>query len=237
MALVSSFELLVQPIIPTSVSGKKVAPSGLPNPFTVQAYFLMISNLGRSGTGITLDIEANFNPLTSGQNPLNGAGGIVPSGAPGFGPTTAFIDIYQPQYLSASGASGSYAIDPRSTQAKAFFEIPANGTGLFLLQPDIRPLVSFKSGGTYSYDVRGTVQIFADSGSQFLLSPQIRGTFLQPDEQGSIPLPRLLSTATDCSSQEEIDAMGGTILDAYSQQSYQLSPAGVALDGNPVYTF
>lgn len=215
MALLSSFELIAQPIIPP-----KVAPPGLPNPTSVEAYFLTLTNALGNSPQITLTFTSN--PNTPGPGNLKG-GGIVPSGIKKFGPTSAFLDFVSPFPLTSG-----FVIDSSGFFAKATFQLPASGTVLFLLQPDISPLGSLTSESEFfSYEARGFVDIFASSGSQILCSPQLRGTFLELGEEGELVAPKILTCmAKDDEEPEDLS------LQAYSQQAYGLPTAC-----GPLYTF
>ncbi|WP_218082801.1 hypothetical protein [Anthocerotibacter panamensis] len=164
MAILSSFEILVQPIIPSAV-----APSGVPDPLVVQGYFLVLSNLANSSA-----VSLEFTPtlLSGGKNPL--ASGAVPP----FGAVTAFLDTTGFQFLPL-------AITTSGT-AKTNFNLGPGVTATFLLQPDVSPLTVFPPKPNLSYEARGFINIAASSGSQLLVSSQIRGTFLQPLASGTV---------------------------------------------------
>lgn len=83
MKPLSSFELIVQPLIPPSI-----APQGFPNPVSIEAYFLTLSNYSDQISAIELSLTAN--PNTDGASNFNG-GGIVPTGNKNFGPVSAFL--------------------------------------------------------------------------------------------------------------------------------------------------
>lgn len=215
MALLSSFELIAQPIIPPNL-----APSGLPNPTSVEAYFLTLTNSLGNQSQITLSFTSN--PNTRGPGNLNG-GGIVPSGVKSFGPVTAFLDFVTPFPLTSG-----FVIDSSGFFARASFQLPASGTVLFLLQPDISPLANLTSkSGFFSYEVRGFVDIVASSGSQLLCSPTLRGTFLELGEEGELIGPKILTSMAN--HEEEPEDLS---LQAYSQQAYPLQTAR-----GPLYTF
>ncbi|MGR3279638.1 hypothetical protein ACSYAD_31735 [Acaryochloris marina NIES-2412] len=219
MALLSSFELIAQPIIPPNV-----APSGLPNPTSVEAYFLTLTNILGSSSQVTLTFAVNP-PVNNGgviEGSLNG-GGIVPSGVSKFGPVSAFLDFVRPFPLLSG-----FTIASGGGSAQARFSLPSSGTVLFLLQPDISPLASLTSESEFfSYETRGFVDIVATSGSRLLCSPTLRGTFLELGDEGELLGPKILtSMAKDDEEPEELS------LQAYSQQAYPLQTAS-----GPLYTF
>jgi hypothetical protein len=205
MKPLSSFELIVQPLIPPSV-----APPGLPNPISIEAYFLTLSNYTNAITSIELELTAN--PNTDGPSNFNG-GGIVPTGSKNFGPVGAFLSIVGATPLF----SPNFKIE-NEAKAKANFDIPPLGTVLFLLQPDVTPLREFdKVDEEFSYELRGLISIDSSVGTLILCSPQIRGTFLELEKIASMP------NATD----------DGALAPAvYAQQAYALPTAQ-----NALYTF
>lgn len=205
MKPLSSFELIVQPIVPQSV-----APQGFPNPISIEAYFLTLSNYSNETSNIELSFIAN--PNTDGASNFNG-GGIVPleDSDKNFGPVSAF--------LSFVGATRLVNFKIESdTEAKAIFTIPSLGTVLFLLQPDVTPLGRFdKPSENFSYELRGLVSIDATEGTQILCSPQIRGTFLE--------LERIIAMVSAMADKGFAPAI-------YAQQAYPLPTAQ-----NALYTF
>lgn len=212
MQLLSSFELIVQPIIPQFVASRLE----LPNPVAVQAYFLLLSNYSNVDASIELTFTAN--PNTDGASNLNG-GGIIPSGDKNFGPVTAFISFVGPTPL----VSPLFKINSDSS-AQAEFSISPKDTALFLLQPDVSPLEDFdKTTEFFSYELRGFVEIKSNAGTNILCSPQVRGTFFELGKKGELLAPPILLP-------DLIDKNKGQLaLDVYAQQAYALPTPGNAL--------
>ncbi len=207
MKPLSSFELIVQPLIPQPIA-KAVLPD-FPNPVSIQAYFLTLSNYSDKTSNIELSFIAN--PRTDGASTFNG-GGIVPleDNDKNFGPVSAFIN-----FVGASPLV-HFKIDSDS-EARATFAIPSLGTALFLLQPDVSPLRRFdKPNENFSYQLRGLVNIDATAGTQILCTPQIRGTFLELEKIAAM---MNAGAVTD----------GVFAPDIYAQQAYPLPTAQNAL--------
>lgn len=225
MQLLSSFELLIQPIIPTQFD-----PANFTDPVVVQAYFLEISNVTSSGPKTSkVDLEFITNPV-AGKNPL------ADGSAQGFLDNTRSILLPPLKINNPSSAETS-------------FSLAANETALFLLQPNISVLL--KQGQKSNFEVRGYVNINAPSGTKLLLSPQVRGTFFQFDKTGKIVMPQALTDATaNVLPPEAMESMsGGQTLTAvkplpaeqvptpplakiYAQQAYGLPTAK-----GPLYDF
>ncbi len=214
MQLVSSFELIVQPIVPPPF-----APQGIDNPVSVQAYFLLISNPSLAASIINLTFIAN--PNSQIPSTLNGGGVIFPSdNTPNFGPVTSFITIGGPTPLV------TLSIDSDS-QARASFTLPAQGTALFLLQPDVSPLKNLDEKTEYfSFELRGLVYVDATPGTSLLLSPQVRGTFFKLGAEGELLAPPILQPEASNISEEEAQKLS---LQVYAQQAYSFPTPGSSL--------
>lgn len=181
MALLSSFELIVRPIIPSPF-----ASSEFPNPVAVQAYFLLLSNFSNTSTSIILSFTAN---LRSDRTSTFNGGGIVPSTDKNFGPpVTAFLSFVAPTPL----LSPQFKILSDSS-AQTEFSIPSFGTALFLLQPDVSPLREFDQATEFfSYELRGLVEIESTKATSIFCSPQVRGTFFELGQKGELLAPVIL---------------------------------------------
>lgn len=213
MALLSSFELIVQRIIPNTVT-----PSGIPNPVAVQAYFLLLSNPSSEIAKVTLTFISN--PDTDGPSNFNG-GGIVPDGDKNFGPVTSFINLANFSPLATFKIKDDFT-------AVATFSLPPSGTGLLLLQPDVSPLQQFdRTTENFNFELRGFVNIDANPGVSLLASPQVRGTFFDLGETGELLAPPILQPSAVTLTAEE--ASRKLSLRAYAQQAYSLPTAGSAL--------
>ena len=162
--LVSTFEILVKPQFP-----KLSPPPPIPPVIAdlakitrnvIQGYFLTIANV-------------NFFPLTVSV--------VFTVKFPIGGSPTDFTD-----FLSAVDISGINVISPnqlvpeiQGDKARLTVTIPANTTGLLILQPNIlKPDIHKKA----NFEARGYVEIFLSSlsGSNeatLLVTPEQRGTF------------------------------------------------------------
>ena len=171
--LVSTFEILVKPQFP-----KLSPPPPIPPVIAdlakitrnvIQGYFLTIANV-------------NFFPLTVSV--------VFTVKFPTGGSPTDFTD-----FLSAVDISGINVISPnqlvpeiQGDKARLTVTIPANTTGLLILQPNIlKPDILKKA----NFEARGYVEIFLSSlsGSNeatLLVTPEQRGTFYK-DINGATP--------------------------------------------------
>ena len=162
--LVSTFEVLVKPQLPpVSPSLVKISRN------VIQGYFLTIANV-------------NFFPLTVSV--------VFTVKFPPGGSPTDFTD-----FLSAVDISGINVIsinqlvpEIQGDKARLTVTIPANTTGLLILQPNIlKPDILKKA----NFEARGYVEIFLSSlsGSNeatLLVTPEHRGTFYK-DINGATP--------------------------------------------------
>lgn len=221
-ALLSSFELLIQPIIPLTI-----APPGVPDPVAVQAYFLLISNINDSDVNVSLEFITN--PVGQ-QNILQNA--------------QVFLDVTQFKPLS-----NPKIISP--TTASVTFLLGAQQTVLFLLQPDISilnqgPKANFEARGAVnisappgsqlllSPQVRGTFFQFDSQGKVILPSA------LTESMSNVVPTTVLDAMSSNQSSMEvqplppekiSTPLLSG-MMKVYAQQAYSL-PTVIG----PLYTF
>jgi len=156
--LVSSFELLAQPIIPSAF-----APAGIENPFVVQAYFLIISNF-------TQNEQVTPAPPITLRFVLDG---INPPAIP-----LTFTDKTTAKSIPLVVGTPSFVLEAKLDPANS---VKGTDTTTFLLQPDVKKIL--QQGGAPNYELRGYVTIDAPAGTQLLLSPQTRGTFFR----GTLP--------------------------------------------------
>ncbi len=156
--LVSSFELLAQPIIPS-----KFTPAGIEDPFVVQAYFLIISNF-------TQNEQVTPAPPITLRFVLNG---INPPAIP-----LTFTDKTTAKSIPLVVSTPSFVLEAKLDSVNS---VRGTDTTTFLLQPDVQKIL--QQGGAPNYELRGYVTIDAPAGTQLLLSPQTRGTFFR----GSLP--------------------------------------------------
>ncbi len=162
MTLLSSFELLFEPITPKVQPPINPSPS-VPDPVVVQAYFVLISNVGGTDASLTLEFNSTPNSTLTIKD------------------TLAIFDIENKGFTTLPVT----AFDPKPPFIKTKAHLPllkAGQTGIFLLQPNIANLLS--TLGTppditkTKFGFRGYVNVSSDTHSQFLISPQTRGTFL-----------------------------------------------------------
>ena len=164
--LVSTFEVLVKPQLP-SVPGLENLSRKV-----IQGYFLTIANVNFFPVTVSLVFTVKFP-----QNPLD---------------PTALPKNFQ-DFLDAVDISGInlFSPDPQATlvpeivpqtnKARLTFTLPANDTGLLILQANIlNPEIL--SGA--NFEVRGYVEIFLSSlsGSDIatlMVTPEQRGTFFK----------------------------------------------------------
>ncbi len=166
--LVSAFELLFEPITPKAQPPINPSPD-VPDPTVVQAYFALISNVGEKPVTLkltftsTLSLKNTFTVFdTTNTFPIGSAKPLTFAGSQ-FNKGTVELPFLQP-----------------------------GETGLFLLQPDIAALIATlgKSPNISkaNFAARGYVDVEAvgDAGTECLISPQIRGTFL--NQASIVPL-------------------------------------------------
>lgn len=227
MSILSSFELLVQPIIPAELAPN---PNQVPDPIAVQAYFLLISNLSSLSSDLILELEFITNPVQN-KNPLADNAAL------------AFLDVTQYKSLSSLTINSP-------TSASISFTLKFGETGLFLLQPNINSFL-FPDPEKANFEARGTVNITAPANTSLLLSPQVRGTFLQFDASGNVILPSGLKkqtsnivsstvvnavspkqSSTEVQSTSHKTVSAASLLTVYAQQAY-----GLPTPGGPLYKF
>ncbi len=149
--LVSTFELLVKPQLPKEL---QQPPFDKISRTVIQGYFLTLANVTDSAVRVSLVFTANSPTLDPAT-------------------TVTFLDI-----LGANVPGDVIPENPGKTRFP--ITIPANDTGLFILQPDPRLL----SNPNPNFEVRGYVEIFLASlsparNAALLLTPEHRGTFFK----------------------------------------------------------
>lgn len=160
MTLVSTFEVLLKPQLPTNVGIDSLSRKVL------QGYFLTVANVNFFPVTVSLVFTVIFP-----QNPLD------PTALPqNFNDFIEAIDVSGINLISNSLVPEQV---PANNKARLTFTLPANATGLVLLQPDITNGKLFKG---QNFEARGYVEIFLSSlsGSDtatLLVTPEHRGTF------------------------------------------------------------
>jgi hypothetical protein len=149
--LVSTFELLVKPQLPKEI---QQPPFDRISRTVIQGYFLTLANV----TKFDVRVSLVFTALSPILDPAT---------------TVTFLDIL--------GTNVPGDVIPESPGKTSFaITIPANDTGLFILQPDPRLL----NNTDPDFEVRGYVEIYLASLSPvrnvtLLLTPEHRGTFFK----------------------------------------------------------
>lgn len=149
--LVSTFELLIKPQLPKEL---QQPPFDRISRTVIQGYFLTLANTTDSVVRVSLVFTAN---------------------SPILDPATTVT------FLDTLGENVPGDVIPESPGKTSFpITIPANDTGLFILQPDPRLL----NNPNPNFEVRGYVEIFLASlspsrNAALLLTPEHRGTFFK----------------------------------------------------------
>lgn len=172
--LVSTFEVLVKPQLPSIAGNKNLSRK------VIQGYFLTIANVNFFPVTVSLVFTVRFpnNPGSETELP------------------TSFNDFLQAVDISGQNLfKGQFPeanlipeIVPENNKARLTFTLPANGTGLLILQPNIlKPDLLAEA----DFEARGYVEIFLSSlsGSDtatLLVTPEQRGTFFN-DLNGATP--------------------------------------------------
>ncbi|MBD3883092.1 hypothetical protein IFO70_15110 [Phormidium tenue FACHB-886] len=172
--LVSTFEVLVKPQLPSTT------PIGKLSRKVIQGYFLTIANVNFFPVTVSLVFTVKFPNDPDSKTEL----------------PTSFNDFLQVVDISGQNLfKGGFAqanlipeIVPENNKARLTFTLPANGTGLLILQPDVTKK-DVLSGA--DFEARGYVEIFLSSlsGSDtatLLITPEQRGTFFN-DLNGATP--------------------------------------------------
>jgi hypothetical protein len=160
MTLVSTFEVLLKPQLPSNVGISSLSRKVL------QGYFLTVANVNFFPVTLSLVFTVIFP-----QNPLD------PTALPqNFNDFIEAIDVSGINLISNTLVPEQV---PANNKARLTFTLPANATGLILLQPNITDRELFKA---QNFEARGYVEIFLSSlsGSDtatLLVTPEHRGTF------------------------------------------------------------
>jgi hypothetical protein len=159
MAFISTFELLLKPQLPKSITTTRPDLSPLARNI-LQGYFLTIANVTNELVFLSL---------------------IVTTRTPGLDPEKILT------VLDTTGVNGpvSSVFDATGEIQKSRFTFPVNGndTGLFILQPNALNEELVKEA---NFELRGYVEISISSLSgpkrtQLLITPEHRGTFFGTD--------------------------------------------------------
>jgi hypothetical protein len=160
--LVSTFEVLLKSQLPPSVLPKL-------NRKVIQGYFLTIANVNVVPVTLSLVFTVRF-PV--GASP------------------TSFNDFLETLDISGTNFLGSLVPEavPENNKARLTLTLPANATGLLILQADITNAAILSAA---NFEARGYVEIFLSSlsGSDratLLVTPEHRGTFYK-DLNGTTP--------------------------------------------------
>ncbi len=175
--IVSTFELLIKRIatVPPAI------PANISSVFrrVVEGYFLSISNL-QSDRSIKLALRINIS-LDSGNRVISNAN------------TQCFFDVNS----TNNAVLGLTDITPAAPAnikifRSDFFTIPPRQTGLVTLLPNVIPFLNVPNP---ELEIRGFIEVVQARGniikgtpaSEVLLTPEIRGTFLDNDFPSIVP--------------------------------------------------
>jgi hypothetical protein len=167
--LVSTFEVLVKPQFPRNVPAPQIANL---TRTVIQGYFLTIANVNFFPVTVSLVFTIKFpsDPAVLTERPRN------------FQDFIQAVDISGVNILPpATGAKLVPELVPQNNKARITFTLPENGTGLFILQPNILDQTVLSES---NFEARGYVEIFLSSlsGSNdatLMVTPEHRGTFFQ----------------------------------------------------------
>ena len=166
--LVSTFEVLVKPQLPsipgiTDKLSRKV----------IQGYFLTIANVNLSPVTVSVVFTLNF--------PKEEMGGTrLPRNFKDF---LDAVDISGKNLFTGTDIEATLVpeMGAKRTKARLTFTLPANDTGLLILQPDILIASTLSDA---NFEARGYVEIFLSSLSDLdkatlIVTPEQRGTFFK----------------------------------------------------------
>jgi hypothetical protein len=169
MALVSTFEVLLKPQLPPIPELKKLSRK------VIQGYFLTLSNVNFFPVTVSIVFTIKFpvDPNSTTERPTSWSDFLNA------------VDITGENLLSPGQIKLEPVIMEENSKARITFTLPANGTGLLLLQPNIVPPSDLLA--TANFEARGYVEIFLSSlsGSDtatLILNPEQRGTFFRENE-------------------------------------------------------
>jgi len=168
MALISNFEVLLKPQLPTNAGIDQLSRK------VIQGYFLTISNVNFFPVTVSVVFTVRFpvNPDSTTERPNSWKDflDVVDISGENLFPGDPFRSKLVPEVV------------PQNNKARVTFTLPENGTGLLLLQPNILPPSNLLA--TADFEARGYVEIFLSSlsGSDtatLLITPEHRGTFFK----------------------------------------------------------
>ncbi|MCC5667576.1 hypothetical protein LC653_27765 [Nostoc sp. CHAB 5784] len=159
MAFISTFEILLKPQLPKSITTTRPELSPLARN-VLQGYFLTIANVTNELVFLSL---------------------VVTTRTPGLDPKKVLT------VLDTTGIDGPVSSDFESKgeiqKSRFTFPVNANDTGLFILQPDA---TNEELREEANFELRGYVEIYISSVStpkttQLIITPEHRGTFFGTD--------------------------------------------------------
>lgn len=163
--LVSTFEVLVKPQLPSVAGIKNLSRK------VIQGYFLTIANVNFFPVTISTVFTVRFpeNPADPTALPKN------------FKDFFNAVDITGDNLFSNANVDATLVpeIVPQNNKARLTFTLPANDTGLLILQPNIlNPQILAGE----NFEARGYVEIFLSSlsgsdAATLIVTPEQRGTF------------------------------------------------------------
>jgi hypothetical protein len=159
MAFISTFEILLKPQLPKSITAIKPELSPLSRKI-LQGYFLTIANITNDLVFLSL---------------------VITTRTPGLDPEKILTVL---DTVGGNDPVSSVFEGIGDTQKSRFtFPINANDTGLFILQPNA---LNDELRNAADFELRGYVEIFISSVStskttQLIITPEHRGTFFGTD--------------------------------------------------------
>ncbi len=171
--LVSTFEVLLKPQLPSVAGIKPISRKVL------QGYFLTIANVNFFPVTVSVVFTIKFpdDPTDLTEQPQS------------FKDFLNAVDISGQNLFTGLFYEATLMPELAPNKARLTFTIPANGTGLLLLQPNILAQPELLSSA--NFEARGYVEIFLSSlsGSDvatLLVTPEHRGTFFQDNDDGTL---------------------------------------------------
>jgi len=175
MALVSTFELLLKPQLPAATTDEFPALGNLSRNI-LQGYFLTISNVNFFDVTVSIVLTVQFpvHPLDPKVRTLT------------INDFLQALDISGDNLIASSSIPDSQVLgtltpEVAPNKARLTFILPANATGLLLIQPNI---LDKKLLAALNFEARGYVEVFLSSlsgsdSATLLITPEHRGTFFK----------------------------------------------------------
>lgn len=183
MALVSTFELLLKPQLPTTATAGSPELANLSRNI-LQGYFLTIANVNFFDVTVSIVLTVKF-PV----DPLNPTVQTLT-----IDDLLQALDISGTNLISSSTIPGPKILgtltpEVAPNKARLTFILPANATGLLLIQPNI---LDPDLLAALNFEARGYVEVFLSSlsgsdSATLLITPEHRGTFFKNIDGETFP--------------------------------------------------